>query len=239
LKTVVINTLLFLFIVNGTSTFSQENLNAIIVTDITDNLVNIRGLAQNDENIYKEGFDYLLFSLKKGVNGNYSRNTQSGEFSMEPTEEKELATLKINIQKGEECKVYLFIRKEGALVAKDSAIIFSAENRKKKQFVEESEIEIKGLVIEDVKTKLGKDFYDYFYQKYSSSGSQYPFIINITEKPSIGRGSKISIDVDDIVIFEFMTKPDDEFIQAAANQALRYVYNYSTQRKLLYKNKKI
>lgn len=239
MKTVVINTLLFLFIVNGTSTFSQENLNAIIVTDITDNLVNIRGLAQNDENIYKEGFDYLLFSLKKGVNGNYSRNTQSGEFSMEPTEEKELATLKINIQKGEECKVYLFIRKEGALVAKDSAIIFSAENRKKKQFVEESEIEIKGLVIEDVKTKLGKDFYDYFYQKYSSSGSQYPFIINITEKPSIGRGSKISIDVDDIVIFEFMTKPDDEFIQAAANQALRYVYNYSTQRKLLYKNKKI
>ncbi|NOR28655.1 MAG: hypothetical protein GQ540_09035 [Lutibacter sp.] len=239
MKTVVINTLLFLFIFNGTSTFSQENLNAKIVTNITDNLVNIKGLAQNDENIYKEGFDYLLFSLKKGVNGNYSRNTQSGEFSMEPTEEKELATLKINIQKGEECKVYLFIRKEGALVAKDSSIIYSAENRKKKQFVEESEIEIKGLVIEDVKTKLGKDFYDYFYQKYSSSGSQYPFIINITEKPSIGRGSKISIDVDDIVIFEFMTKPDDEFIQAAANQALRYVYNYSTQRKLLYKNKKI
>ena len=239
MKTVVINTLLFLFIINGTSTFSQENLNAKIVTNITDNLVNIKGLAQNDENIYKEGFDYLLFSLKKGVNGNYSRNTQSGEFSMEPTEEKELATLKINIQKGEECKVYLFIRKEGALVAKDSSIIYSAENRKKKKFVEESEIEIKGLVIEDVKTKLGKDFYDYFYQKYSSSGSQYPFIINITEKPSIGRGSKISIDVDDIVIFEFMTKPDDEFIQAAANQALRYVYNYSTQRKLLYKNKKI
>ena len=237
MKTLLINILLFFFI--QTSVFSQDDLNAKIRSKVIDNLVDITGIAQNDDNIYKEGYKYLLFSLKKGINGNYSRNTQSGEFSMAPVEEKELATLKINIQKGEECKVYLFIRKNGILISKDSIIIFSAEKIKKRQYVAESEIEIKGLVIEDVKTKLGKDFYDYFYQKYTTSGSHYPFIINISEKPSIGRGSKISIDVDDRIIFEFMTKPDDEYIQSAANQALRYIYYYSTQRKLLYKNKKI
>jgi len=239
LKTAISNILLCLFIVQGTCVFSQADINAKIVSKVIDNLVDIKGIAQNDENIYKEGYKYVLFSLKKGVNGNYSRNTQSGEFSMEPVEEKELSTLKINIQKGEECKVYLFIRKDGALISKDSTMIYSAETINRKQYIDESEIEITGLVIEDVKTKLGKDFYDYFYQKYTTSGSKYPFIVNITEKPSIGRGSKISIDVDDRVIFEFMTRPDDEYIQAAANQALRYIYNYSTQRKLLYKNKKI
>lgn len=217
----------------------EEGVEAKIITKTVDNFIDIKGVAQNIDVTYKEGYSYLLFSLKKGQQGNYSRNTQSGEFSLEPNEEKLLSTLNINIQKGEECKVFLFIRKDDALIAKDSVLFQSAEATVEKKFIAESDIEINGLVVEDVKTKLGKDFYDYFYQAYTTSGSQYPFVINITEKPSIGRGSQVSIDVDDTIVFEFMTKPDDEFIQSAANEALKYIYNYSFQRKLLYKNKKI
>jgi hypothetical protein len=44
----------------------------------------------------------ILFSLKKGGPGNYSKNSQSGQFSLETGEEKVLASLKINIQKEEE-----------------------------------------------------------------------------------------------------------------------------------------
>jgi len=238
---VLINILfLVLFIFNGTAVFSQEeDIHAKIVIKTTDNLVDIKAFAQNIDVTYKDAYTYLLFSLKKGIQGNYSRTSQSGEFSLEPNEEKELSSSKVNIQKGEEYKVFLFIRKNDVLVSKDSAVIYSAERIEEKKYITESEIEIKGLVIEDVKTKLGKDFYDYFYQKYTTTGSQYPFIINITEKPSIGRGSIISIDVDGRIIFEFMTRPNDEYIQAAATQALRYIYSYSAQRKLLYKSKKI
>nr|WP_305791989.1 curli-like amyloid fiber formation chaperone CsgH [Lutibacter sp. B1] len=230
----------FFLIIKGSLCFSQEDdIKAKIVSRTVDNLIDIKAVAQNMEVTYKEGYTYLLFSIKKGSKGNYSRNSQSGEFSLQPNEEKELSTLKINIQKGEECKVYLFIRKDDSLISKDSTIIYSAERTVEKKYIAESEIEIKGLIIEDVKTKLGKDFYDYLYQKYTTSGLKYPFIINITEKPSIGRGSKVSIDVDDRILFEFMTKPDDEYILEAANQALYYINNYSIQRKLLYKNTKI
>lgn len=228
---------LFLFI--GNSVFSQEDVQAKIVSKKIDNLVDINGVAQNIDATYKDGYTYLLFSLKKGKEGNYSKNTQSGEFSLEPTAEKKLATLKINVQEGEECKVFFFIRKDDELVSKDSLIVYGAEKLEAEKVVSETDIEIKGLVIEDVKTKLGKDFYDYFYQKYMTSGLKYPFIINISEAPSMGRGSKISIDVDDRIIFEFMTRPSDEYIQLAVDQALRYIYSYSAQRKLLYKNKKI
>ncbi len=228
---------LFLFIRN--SAFSQESVQARIVTKKTDNLVDINGFAQNNDATYKDGYTFLLFSLKKGKEGNYSKNVQSGEFSLEPTAEKKLATLKINVQEGEECKVFFFIRKDDKLVSKDSLIVYGAEKLEAEKVVSETDIEIKGLVIEDVKTKLGKDFYDFFYQKYMTSGLQYPFIINITEKPSIGRGSKVSIIIDDRTVFEFMTRPNDEYIQSAVNLALRNIYNYSTQRKLLYKNKKI
>lgn len=226
-----------LFLNGGLYIYSQENIVAKITTKIADNLVDINAFALNSQNTFKDDYSYLLFSLKKGENGNYSRNSQSGKFSIEANQEKKLASLKINIQKGEECKVFLFIRKEGLLISKDSTVIYSAESTKQKKYVPENEMEINGLVIEDVKTKLGKDFYDYFYQKYLASSVKFPFIINIDEKPSIGRGSRISIKVDDRTIFEFLTKPNDEYIQMAANQAIRYIYSYSTQRKLLYKNK--
>jgi hypothetical protein len=230
---------LTLLIFTGSSVISQSDVTAIVVTKTLDNFINVRGIAQNNTVTYQEEYSYLLFSLKKGGSGNYSRNTQSGEFSLEPGEEKELSTLKINIQDNEEVKIYLFLRKEGVLISKDSTIIYSAEKQALKEFINETEIEIKGLVVEDVKTKLGKDFYDYFYQKYHNSGRKYPFVINIIEMPSFGRGSKITIDIDDRIVFAFMTKPNDEYIQSAAVQALKYVNNYAIQRKLLYKNKKI
>lgn len=125
--------ILFLFLVlNGISVFSQENIKAKIVTKVADNMIDIKAVAQNNEPTLKDEYSYVLFSLKKGAQGNSSRNSQSGEFSLEPGEEKELSTLKINIQKDEEVKVLLFLRKDGVLVAKDSTIIYSAERRKKK-----------------------------------------------------------------------------------------------------------
>lgn len=239
MKIFKISTILIAILLNGVIVHSQNDINAKIITQTADNLIDIKGVAQNVDVTYKEGLTYLLFSLKKGIDGNYSKNSQSGEFSLSPSEEKELSKLKINIQKGETCKVFLFIKKDNKLISKDSTLILSAETAETKNYVNEGDIEINGLVIEDVKTKLGKDFYDYFYQKISTSGSQYNFIINISEKPSIGIGSKISIVIDDRTIFEFMTRPDDEYLQAAANEALRYIGIYSNQRKLIYKNKKI
>ncbi|REE80266.1 Curli assembly protein CsgE [Lutibacter oceani] len=239
MKKFKISILIFIILLNGMFVYAQENIKAKIITQTADNLIDIKGIAQNEDVTYKEGLSYLLFSLKKGIEGNYSKNSQSGEFSLNPNEEKELSKLKINVQKGEICKVFLFIKKNDELISKDSTIIQSAEAVEIKKDVNEGDIEINGLVIEDVKTKLGKDFYDYFYQKITTSGSKYNFIINISEKPSIGVGSKISIVIDDRTIFEFMTRPDDEYIQAAANEALRYIGMYSNQRKLIYKNKKI
>jgi hypothetical protein len=223
---------------NSISIFSQENIRAKISTKVIDNLIDITALAQNEDETFKDEFSYVLFSLKTSAQGNLSKNTQSGEFSLSPNEEKELSTLKINIQQGEQFKVYLFIRKEGQLISKDSTLIYAAERNEEKVNFSESEIEISGLVIEDVKTKPGKDFYDYFYQKYTTSGNKYPFIVNIIEKPGLGRGSKISVNVEDRTIFEFVTQPKEEYMQAAADQALQYLKSYAAKRKLLYRNKK-
>lgn len=228
-----------LFLYSEASVFSQESVRAKIVAKVADNLIDAKAVAQNNEATFKDDYSYVLFSLKKGAQGNYSKNNQSGQFSLEPGEEKTLASLKINIQKGEECKLFLFIRKEDALISKDSIIIYAAEKEKKNEIIAESDFEIKGIVVEEVITKIGKDFYDYFYQDYSNSGNQYPFIINIKEKPYFGRSSIITIEIEDQIIFEFLTKPDEDYLRSAVKSALKNINQFAIQRKLLYKNSRI
>ncbi|MGB5244781.1 MAG: CsgE family curli-type amyloid fiber assembly protein, partial [Lutimonas sp.] len=92
-------------------------------------------------------------------------------------------------------------------------------------------IEINGLVVENTKTKMGKDFYDYFYQRYLQEGASFSFIIHINEKPFPGRGSLISIEIEDKTIVEFQARPDQEFIEGAAKYSMAKVIEYSKNKK--------
>ena len=116
-------------------------------------------------------------------------------------------------------------------IAKDSVKINEVVEILQTTSIREDEIEIIGLVVENVKTKIGKDFYDFFYQKYNASGAQYPFVININEKPFIGgRGALVSIEIGDDKIFEFQARPDEEMLQNAAAYSLKLIENYSKTR---------
>ena len=84
------------FILQGNGVLAQETIKAKIVSKIVDNFVDISAIAQNSDATYKSGFTYLFLSLKKGEGKNYSRNQQSGEFSLNPNEEKKISSLKIN-----------------------------------------------------------------------------------------------------------------------------------------------
>jgi len=190
--------------------------------------------------IFKNNLDYNLVALKKSSLGNYSSNRQSGEFSLKPHESKNVSEIRLSIEADEEIQIYLFIKHEDILVVRDSLLVLPPNRiQAKKEVVKETEFELKGIVIEDVMTKIGKDFHDYFYQGYSTSGVQYPFIIKIKEKPYFGRSSIVTIEVDDRKIFEFMTKPDEEFLKGAVKQSLQNLSQYAKQRKFLFKNSKI
>jgi len=205
-----------------------------------DNLVTIEAQAENEEQIFKEDLFYTLLALKRNTSGNFSSNRQSGNFSMEPQERKKLSEIKLNIEKGEELKIYLFIKHHEILVAKDSLFILSSRSvQYEKEVEEENGFELKGIVIESVITKVGKDFHDYFYQAYLVSGNQHPFIINIKEKPYFGYSSIITVEVDDKQIYEFFSKPEEDYLKSAVNVAMQKINQYAKQRKMLFRNSKI
>ncbi|RPD98806.1 hypothetical protein EGM88_06355 [Aureibaculum marinum] len=219
--------------------FGQENhiaVKANLKVDNSEGLIDVEGYAENLEDIFQSDLEYLLLSLKTGKTGNLSKNSQSGKFSLSPKESKKLSTLKINIQPDEEIKLFLYIRKEKLLISKDTLVI---SNKKERAFnqAEAENYEMIGLVVDDVITKLGKDFYDYFYQKYSSSSLKYPFIIHVNEKPMIGISSEITIVIDDVDIFKTMTNPKQEYLEVMAQQAILAINNYAKQRALFSKRK--
>ncbi len=221
----------------------REVVSAKLRVHSADNLFDIEGIVINKTLTYQSEYSYLLFVLKKGSEGNYSKNSQSGEFSLAPEEKKSLATLKINVDKGENCKAYLFIRKNDVLVVKDSVSIDLKDKElgESDRGIDESEIGIKGLVVEDTKTKPGRDFYEYYYQDYLSSQMQFPFIVRIEEKPGRGLSSQISVIVEDQILYKFITNPSDEYIQMNAKKAFGYTYDYYVKRAFLFlsnKNKK-
>jgi len=197
-----------------------------------DIFVMIDAVVENNDHIYKNKLNYHLLSLKKEVNSKtYTKDDRYGEFNLLPNEKKTISSIKLSIDPGHQLKVYLFIKDGKQLISMDSVKINETIEILKTTAIQEDEIEIKGLVVENVKTKIGKDFYNIFYQKYSSSGAKYAFVINILEKPFIGgRGALVSIEIDDKKIFEFQARPEEEMLQKAADYALKRIENYNKAR---------
>ena len=216
----------------------HKNQTSLIVAKIKvkniDGMLDVQSFAENNDNIYKENFEFRFLLLRKDAEGKYSQKIESGNFSLSPNQLKNLFSLKIVLHKKEELKAYIFIRKENKLISKDSAVIKS-EIRPKNDYIAEESIEIQGLVVEDVITKLGKDFYDFFYQRFSSSTIKYPFIVNIIEKPAIGINSQITIEIEGKTVFRMLTQPNEEFLQNSAKRAILVINDYYRNKRLLFK----
>ncbi|PID69387.1 MAG: hypothetical protein CR989_02010 [Flavobacteriales bacterium] len=227
--------LLLIICFSGYAQVINPEVEATIKVVENEGMISIEGIAENKTNIYQQELLYLLVGLKTGTTGNISKNQQSGKFSLDPEESKVLTTLKVNRQPAEQIKLYLFIRKGEQLIDKDTLVLGNVQKSTKIRNTD-SGIEIKGLVVEEVITKPAKDFYDYFYQKYSNSSRQFPYVVKITEKPLPGISSLVTVYADDDAIYVTRTNPRQEFLESSAQEAILALNNYYQRQQLLFKN---
>lgn len=243
MKRLINNTMLLLLLMFGFyASFAQadQDIQAKIKIDQTDNIVRIYATATNNTDTFQSELEYSFLALKQDESGNLAKNSQAGPFSLASNESKRLSTQNLNLDPNGKILVYLFIKKEGAVLSKDTLQIGSIEKKFKNTAIEESKIEISGLIIENVLTKPGKDFYEYFSQFNRTNGINYPFVIVVNEKPQLGgRNSQINIQIDEKTVFQFVTQPREEYLQIAAQQANKAIYDYYIKRKSLYKNEKL
>lgn len=155
-------TISFLVVFFTVSTLSQNKGDVIGKIQVikNDNFINLKAEVVNEGVLFIDELSYNLLALKKDKRGNYSNNKQEGEFSLKPSEKKELALIRLNINKGEQLKAFLFIKHKGDLISRDTFLIEETnadKSQPKNKKINESSFIIKGLVIDEAITKIGKD----------------------------------------------------------------------------------
>lgn len=236
------NIMLLLLLLFGFSTSFAQNekdIQAKIKIVQTDNLVSIMGTAINKSNTFYTELEYSILTLKEDSSGNLSKNSQSGIFSIMSNETKKLSTQKLNIGIEGKIDIFLFIRKNEKVISKDKVSVGAISEQYKNTPIQENNIVISGLIIENVLTKPGRDFYELFNQTNRINQISYPFVILINEKPSLGgRNSIIDIQVNDEIVFRFKTDPKEDYLARAVEQANKAIYSYQVMKKKLYQNEK-
>ena len=99
------------------------------------------------------------------------------------------------------------------------------------------DIEIAGIIIDATQTKIGKDFYDLFYQQWSQLEELPKQSITISEKALPQLGSQISVEVENYLVFQQYIQPRYDIIEQMAEYALQqaflYLQNYDEMQKQL------
>lgn len=205
---------------------AQTNKDSLVIAtlkiDQTENVLHFNPTVENKSEYHYE-LDYLLLIKKTDGNKNLSVNQQKGKFTLSPNELKKLSSTTINQTENQKIKAILFIRNEdeNKLIAKDSVEIIT------KDLIPVNENSLQtttGIVIDDSKTKLGRDYYDIFFATYTQYPNKFDFVINISELPYRGLSSIIQIKVDQELINEFFTNPDEDWQYKQLNAQI-FIYN--------------
>lgn len=200
-----------------------------IVTNNHEGLLNMKAVAKNNSEIHYN-LNYILVSVKKGKSGS-SSNKQSGKFTLMPKETKTISEINVNLSKNDGLKVFLFVKDEETdqVLSKDSLEINGDQFKSEVSFIPEYSIELSGLTIDETKTKFGQFFYELFFNKYNQLPTKFEGTVTISEQPMFGRNTRITISYDDQIIYAFMSKPDEESMNAEAERSLALLARYSAQ----------
>ncbi|WP_076445329.1 CsgE family curli-type amyloid fiber assembly protein [Chryseobacterium sp. RU37D] len=217
--------------------YGQEDkkVTAKIESSMVENQIKLKAIVTNGTPIYKE-LNYLLISIKKDFGGNLSNNKQSGKFSINPNEVKTLSETNINLEKKDALKAFLFIKDEETqkLIAKDSLELNNDLFKKKVAKIEEEVFyELSGLTIDETKSKVGKDFYDLFYIQYSQLPDKSNSVVTISELPIRGTNGQINVEIDDKIVYSFLTNPSEDYLKEQLSATFKYIKDFNAKKNLI------
>ncbi len=238
---ILIFLLIFIFIenVNAQKLYNKE-VKAIIKidnkSDFTTYSATVQNLTQSDKSLR---YEFLAF--KVDANNNASKSSQANRIYLKGTEKKILSSLTINnVIEGEITLVLLIYPEEDedktvGAIGKSRIVITSNANGlleitgDVEQEENEDGVFLQGLVIKKVITKSGRDFHRYFYSEYFNKGIKTDKNILIKEVPGQRRSTRVFVEVDGKLVWQFFVNPKKEFLQEMAVTALDRSIRYLQQ----------
>ena len=83
-------------------------------------------------------------------------------------------------------------------------------------------LEIDGLVVDETRSKLGRDFYEAFYGLWTAPEGAFNFTVTIQERIVPNLGTRVIVQVNSETVYQMQLSPRYEVIEAVARQAVRY-----------------
>ena len=212
--------------------FNSEVEAIINTNDNKNDILEVTGIAQNKTNVsYGLRYELSVITSNPKVSNNSSKNAQSGFFTLEPYETSSLSTTSVSINPQMQTIILLLIYDEEDKLLGTARKVYepmsqAAKNEKLSYKKDNEGIQLYGLVTENTKTKPGKDFYDFFYQKYQLSQNPENKIIEIDEMISFGRTTKIMVKIENQIVFQFYSRPKLDYLEEMAGVALQRVNRY-------------
>lgn len=235
--------LLVLFLLTSYQVMAQEfdfeDVSVEIMTKQSEDLLEIAPVVLNSTNI-DLSLSYQFQVKRNSASGSTSNNKQSGEFLIKSGEQQQVSTVNINAGTNDEVLISVGVYLDSTLIVKKVKEIVNkknivtkkrkkhgeAEEKKSKQQVFSDGVVLRGLVIDETKTKFGKDYYDFLFSYYNLYFSNSPARVVVSESLLFGRSTKIEVFIDQNLIFQFLSQPRSEFLENMAKETLGRINRY-------------
>ena len=173
-------------------------------------------------------YDFFLTGTDK--KNNSVSNNQDGQAKIGPEENKTLVSVRIALEGLKEFEAVLLLYYEDILMDADT-LAYSAEKQQQEpeeQFEEdisqevdyegqESGFELGGFVIDNTRTRAGRELYDLFYSKWEAPAGAGDFFIKLEEFPGRGRITRLVAWLDDDKIVEANLQPNYDYLEGLAD----------------------
>lgn len=227
---------------NSEAQIYNTQIEAKINLEANTEFISVTGSAYNKTQL-NESLRYIL-SVIENVPGeaNSSKNEQTGRVVIAPGDKQNLSRTTINTKETNRMIILLLVYNlDNKLLGLDRVVINATQEDKDLaakasnvrvflagETVEDKDagIFLRGIVIEDTKTKPGRDFYNIFYSEYRNKNINGEKIVTIKETLALANNTKIEVLVGDAKILEFFVRPQGNYLEDLADEAIRRVNSY-------------
>jgi hypothetical protein len=219
----------------------NTQIKARIKVEKKSEFISIHGIAEN-LTLTDQSLRYEFMAFKKDSQGNTAKQNQGNRFFLKGGEVQILSDVTINYNiEGHIIIALLIFDEDDKPVAQDRLELpeggrthirnekLGTSTVSQDQALPQDGFFMKGYIIENSITKAGRDFHRYFYSEYYNKQILTSKNIVIDEIPWRSRTTKITISIDDQVIWQFFAQPKKEFLKKMATAGLNRSIQYLQQ----------
>jgi curli production assembly/transport component CsgE len=96
--------------------------------------------------------------------------------------------------------------------------------------VSDAGVQVGGLVVDETRTTIGRDFYSMFYTRWQTPDEVQNVTVRVREQPRPNLGTRLLVDVQGTTVFQATLQPDTRMIRRAARAARARTTRYLKKR---------